>query len=46
MAKVKNSRLPLIPASEATSGDGTTGNARFYAKELSELMQTAQRRAM
>jgi homoserine O-acetyltransferase len=46
MEKVKNGRLLLIPASEQTSGHGTTGNAKFYAKELGELMQTAPRRAM
>jgi homoserine O-acetyltransferase len=46
MEKVKNGRLLLIPASEQTTGHGTTGNAKFYAKELGELLQTAPRRAM
>lgn len=46
MKRVRNGRLLLIPASEATSGHGTTGNAKFYAKELGELLQTAPRRAM
>jgi homoserine O-acetyltransferase len=46
MKQVKNGRLLLIPASEQTSGHGTTGNARFYAKQLQELLQTAPQRAM
>jgi homoserine O-acetyltransferase len=46
MKRVKNGRLLLIPGSEATSGHGTTGNAKFYAKELGEFLQTAPRRSM
>ncbi|MDQ2082585.1 alpha/beta fold hydrolase [Xanthobacteraceae bacterium Astr-EGSB] len=46
MKRVKNGRLLLIPGSEATRGHGTTGNARFYAKELGEILQTAPRRSM
>ena len=46
LQRVKNARLHLIPASEATSGHGTTGAAKFYAKELQELLQTAPKRAM
>jgi len=41
--RVKNGRVLLIPASEKTSGHGTTANASFYAKELAELMKTAPR---
>jgi len=44
--RVKNGRLHLIPASEQTSGHGTTGNARFYAQQLRDLLQTAPQRAM
>jgi homoserine O-acetyltransferase len=44
--QVKNGKLLLIPASEQTSGHGTTGNAKFYAKQLQELLQTAPQRAM
>ncbi len=40
----------LIPASEQTTGHGTTGNAKFYAKfyakQLQELLQTAPQKAM
>jgi homoserine O-acetyltransferase/O-succinyltransferase len=46
MKRVKNGRLLLIPASDKTSGHGTTGDAGFYAQELGELLQTAPRRAM
>lgn len=44
--QVKNGRLLLIPASEQSSGHGTTGSAKFYAKQLQELLQTAPQRAM
>ncbi|MEQ1613604.1 MAG: alpha/beta fold hydrolase [Hyphomicrobiaceae bacterium] len=34
MKRVKNGRLLLIPASEASSGHGTTGGAKSWAKEF------------
>jgi len=46
LKRVKNGRLLLIPASEATTGHGTTASAKFYAKELNELLQTTPKRAM
>jgi len=46
LRRVKNGRLLLIPASEETRGHATTGLAKFYKKELEELLQTAPRRAM
>ena len=46
LKQVKNGKLYLIPASEQTSGHGTTGNAKFYAKQLQELLQTAPQKAM
>ena len=46
MKQVKNGTLLLIPASVETSGHGTTGSAKFYAKQLRELLQTAPQRAM
>jgi homoserine O-acetyltransferase len=46
LKRVKNARLLLIPASEATSGHGTTGDARFYQRELKDLLDTAPRQAM
>jgi homoserine O-acetyltransferase len=46
LKRVKNGRLHLIPASEATRGHGTTGMAKFYKQQLQELLQTAPRRAM
>ena len=46
LKQVKNARLLLIPASEETSGHGTTGAARFYKRQLQELLDTAPRQAM
>jgi homoserine O-acetyltransferase len=46
LKQVKNGKLFWIPASEQTSGHGTTGNAKFYARPLQELLQTAPQRAM
>ena len=44
--RVKNGRIFLIPASTETRGHLTTGNAKFYARELQELLQTAPQRTM
>ena len=44
LQRVKGGRLFLIPASEATTGHGTTGQAKFYSQALRELLQTAPRR--
>ena len=44
MRRVRNGRLLLIPASEYTCGHGTNGLARFYKRELHELLRTAPRR--
>lgn len=44
MQRVHNGRLLLIPASEDTCGHGTNGLARFYKRELNELLRTAPRR--
>jgi homoserine O-acetyltransferase len=46
LKRVENGKLYLIPASEQTSGHLTTGNAKFYAPQLQELLNTAPRRAM
>jgi homoserine O-acetyltransferase/O-succinyltransferase len=46
MKRVKHGRLLLISPSEQTSGHGTTGNARFYAKELQEFLDSAPKGAM
>jgi homoserine O-acetyltransferase len=46
LKRVKNARLHLIPASEETSGHGTTGNAKLYKQQLQELLDTAPRQAM
>jgi homoserine O-acetyltransferase len=46
LKRVKNGHLYLIPASVNTRGHGTTGQAKFYAKQLEELLRTAPRRSM
>jgi homoserine O-acetyltransferase len=43
--RVKNGRVLLIPGSEQTAGHGTTAQAKFWKKELTELLQAAPRRA-
>jgi homoserine O-acetyltransferase/O-succinyltransferase len=44
LKRMAGAKLHLIPASEDTSGHGTTGRAKFYAAELKELLQTAPKR--
>ena len=39
--RVKGGRVLLIPASEDTAGHGTTGQAKYWKKELAELLKTA-----
>ena len=46
LKRVKNGRLLLIPASEATAGHGTTASAKWYAKELRELLAATPKRSM
>jgi homoserine O-acetyltransferase len=46
MKQVKNGNLYLIPASEQTSGHGTTGSAKFYQQRLQEFLKAAPQRAM
>ena len=46
LRKVANARLLLIPASAETTGHGTTGNARWYARELGEWLAGVPRRTM
>jgi homoserine O-acetyltransferase len=41
--RVKKGRVLLIPGSEETSGHGTTFRAKFWKKELTELLQSAPR---
>jgi len=44
--QIKNGRIYLIPASTETRGHLTTGNAKFYAQQLRDLLQTAPQRTM
>ncbi len=46
LKRIKNAKLYLIPASTETRGHLTTGNARFYAEQLQELLATAPHRGM
>jgi homoserine O-acetyltransferase len=39
--RVKNGRVLLIPGSDQTAGHGTTAQAKFWKKELGELLQSA-----
>ena len=45
MTKVRGGRLLVIPASEETRGHGTTGMAKFYAKELGAFLEGVPRKA-
>ncbi|APW38332.1 hypothetical protein RD110_14970 [Rhodoferax koreense] len=42
LKRVPNGRMLLIPASEQTSGHGTTGNARFWKRELAAVLAMPQ----
>lgn len=44
LKRVKSGKLHLIPASAETRGHGTTGMARFYSRQVLELLQSAPRR--
>jgi homoserine O-acetyltransferase len=46
LKRIKNASLYLIPASTETRGHLTTGNAKFYAEPLLQLLQTAPQRTM
>ena len=41
ITRVKNGRVLLIPASDQTAGHGTTTQAKFWKKELGEVLQSA-----
>jgi len=45
LKRVKHGELHLIPASDQTSGHGTTGNAGFYKQQLQEFLQMVPRQA-
>jgi homoserine O-acetyltransferase len=42
--RVKNGRVLLIPASDQTAGHGTTFQARFWKRDVAELLQSAPRK--
>jgi len=41
--RVKNGRVLLIPASDQTAGHGTTFQARFWKKEVADVLQATPR---
>ena len=43
LKRVKKGRYLLIPASDQTAGHGTTGQAKFYKKELEEVLKSTPR---
>jgi homoserine O-acetyltransferase len=43
--RIKNGRVLLIPGSPETAGHGTTGNAKWYKKELADVLHSAPRAA-
>jgi homoserine O-acetyltransferase len=45
LKRVKNGRLFLIPGSAETAGHGTTDQARFWKKELEQVLQATPRGA-
>jgi len=45
MKRVKGGQYYLIPASDMTAGHGTTGNAKWFSKQLAEFLAKAPHRA-
>jgi homoserine O-acetyltransferase/O-succinyltransferase len=43
--RVKNGRALVIPGSADTFGHGTTGSAKFWKKDLADLLQSAPRQS-
>ena len=43
--RVKHGRFLLIPGSAETAGHGTTGQAKWWKKELGELLQASPKSA-
>jgi homoserine O-acetyltransferase len=46
LKRIKNGRLYLIVASDETSGHLTTGNAKFFSRELTKLLEKTPRQGM
>lgn len=45
LKRLANGKLLLIPASEDTRGHGTTGNAKFWAKDMATWLASVPKRA-
>jgi len=46
LKRIPNAKLLLIPGSEDTRGHGTTGMAKFWAKQVGEFLASAPKRSM
>ena len=44
LKRVKGGQLYLIPASDQTTGHGTTGNAKFWKQQLNDFLQSVPKR--
>ena len=45
LPRIRNAKALVIPGGPDTFGHGTTGNARFWKKEVAELLQNAPKLA-
>jgi len=45
LPRIQSAKALIIPGSPDTFGHGTTGNAKFWKKEVADLLQTAPKRA-
>ena len=45
LRRIKNARLHLVPASDQTAGHGTTGQAKWWKKELEAFLRSVPSRA-
>ena len=44
LKRVKNGTPHLIPASDQTAGHGTTGSAKWYSKQVADLLRSISTR--
>jgi homoserine O-acetyltransferase len=42
--RIPHAKLLVVPASAETMGHSTTGNAKFWKREIAELLAAAPRR--
>jgi len=44
LKRVKNGKLYLIPVSDQTAGHSTTGSAKWYSKQVADLLRSSPTR--